>query len=380
MNRLSSDDDLEVRIPRHNRTDAARAAIEPAAYNPERKKKSYLNQGSFGTPSARDWYFFSVELQTAISAGVPFVRALELVGAGSGRRAVGRAADLILVRIREGAGASSAISNISDIPPLIRNLLIVGLRGGDAPAALRHIISHYGWVLDIRGQVLRVITYPGMLVLCGALVMVLRDVAIAGVTGSMETGDAAITYSIRYFLPIMAGGVAAVILAWLIHLPGIRPGYDRVVLTAPIVGKMILQYSQAVFFRVLALLIEAGMPITDAWLTAIDSVPNSHVGRNLEPGIRYLQDGESLAEALRQTHIMDQESRAMAAVGGTAGTMPGLLRKYSSYREDELRNRVRMLTAVLGFPCLGIIALGYFQNPGWLGALAFLLVFARRVV
>ncbi len=354
--------------------------VEPTSYSPAGRKKPARDQGSFGTPSARDWYFFAVELHTSLNAGMPFIPALELVGASSGRRAVSRASNEILRRIRAGAGATSAIADLRDIPPLIRNLMIVGLRGGDAPAALRHVVSHYRWILDIRSQILRAIAYPTALVFAGAFIMVLRDVAIATLTATMSTGDAAVKFFIYYYLPIMAGAVLGIIFAWFIRIPAVRPAYDRVILTAPIVGKMILQYSQAVFFRVAALLIEAGMPVTDAWVTATDSLPNGHVGRRLESGLRFLQDGESLTEALRQTHIMDAESRGLAAVGEAAGTTPATLRKYSDYREMELRNRVKMVTSVLGLPCLGIVALGYFQHSLWLGGLAFLLVFARRMV
>jgi general secretion pathway protein F len=338
-----------------------------------------LSPNCINPPGVYDWYFFTVELQTALSAGMPFVRAVSIVASDSHKRTIRRAGNIILQHLQKSS-ASKAVSQASAIPPLIRHMLVVGLRGGDAGSVLRLVVDHYGWLLDIRGQILRVTAYPSILLILGTGVMIMRDTAIATLTGKATTVDAAREAAYTYALPVLLGAVAAVIFAWILYLPGIRGVYDRIILTAPVIGKTVRQYSQAVFFRVLGILVEAGMPITDAWITAGRVMPNLHMARSLEPGLRFLRDGEPLEEAMRQTKLLDRDGRAMAAVGEAAGSIPGLLQRYSAYREMELRSRVKMMTSLLGLPCLAIIAMGYFISPVWLAVLAFLLVFIRRMI
>lgn len=380
------DDDVEVRIPRHDKQEAG-VSIEPSSLGLHGRQHTDLSPASINPPGVYDWYFFTLELQTSLSAGLPFVQAVSLVATDAPKHAIRRAGNIILQQLQHSS-ASKAIMQASAIPPLIRQMLVVSLRGGDTGPVLRMVVDHYGWLLDIRGQVLRVIAYPAMLTILGAAIMILRDVAMATlarqqdpqVAERLSAGEAAVQASLRYGLPILAGAVAGIVLAWLVYLPGIRTVFDRIVVTAPVVGKIIRQYSQAVFFRVMAVLMEAGMPVTDAWNMSARVMPNEHLGKAMEQGLRFLRDGEPLEEALRQTNVMDRESNSMAAIGEVAGTVPAALRRYSAYREMELRSRVKMITSLLGLPCLVIIALGYFHNSAWLAALVFVLVFIRRAI
>src|SRR5690606_38983106 len=103
-----------------------------------------------------------------------------------------------------------------EIPVLIRNLLLVGMRGGDVSEALRQVVNHYSWLMEIRGRILRAVTYPGMLVILGTAVMVGRDTTIASMLGKMTTEQALVFYTLKYCLPVLYGVVAAIIVAWLV--------------------------------------------------------------------------------------------------------------------------------------------------------------------
>ncbi len=381
--RRDPDDNAEIRIPRGNTGEWSAPRVThqtPVVKSGTRGKVLDQSPGGYGTPNIRDWYFFAVELQTALSAGVTFVDALRLVGTTSGRSSIRKSAQFLLHHLQQGHSAALAVGEASNIPPLIRNLLIAGLRGGDVPAVLRHIVDHYSWLLELRGRILRAIAYPSFLLVAGALVMIFRDVAIATLTGQASTSEAVVATSLKYLLPIITAAAAAVIVAWMIYTPPVKPHFDRIILTAPVIGKMVRSYALAVFYRVLSILLNTGMPVTNAWILAQQSVPNHHISSEMQTGLRYLQDGEPLHEALRHTQKADKQAQAMVAVGESVGTAAALLRRYAEWREDELKNRSRMLTSLIGLPCIALIALGYFVSTSFLAALAFLIVLARRLV
>jgi len=334
----------------------------------------------YGAPNLRDWFFFSLELETALTAGVSFVEAIRLVAVNSTRRAIRRSGEIVLQQIQAGQGLSRALGKAREIPVLIRNLLLVGVRGGDASEALRQVVNHYSWLMEIRGRVLRAVTYPGMLVILGTAVMVGRDTTIASMTGAMPTEEALAFYTLKYCMPLLYGVVAAIIFAWVVYTPAIRPYFDRIILTAPMVGRIVKAYGLAVFFRVLAVLVKAGLPVTDGWILAVQSVPNHKLARDLDVGLRYLQDGESLETALKHGQVLDKAGRAMAAVGETSGDVPTMLTKHATYMTEELRVKTYMMLAVISpFMIVGI-AVGYFINVGALTVLAFLIVLLRRLI
>lgn len=379
--RHDPDDDLEIRIPRINgHSPATVNPVPPPASQHQPASKKYIATGGYGSPHVRDWFFFSLELETALNAGVSFIEAIRLIAASSPKKAIRRSAEIILFKLKEGGNLAAALSHAREIPNLIRNLLIVGIRGGNTSEALRQVVEHYNWLLEIRSRILRAITYPAMLVILGTAVMIGRDTAVASLTNKMSTEEALLHYTLHYSMPILLGALIAVIIAWVVYTPAVRPYFDRIILTAPVVGKIVKHYSLAVFYRVLAVLTKAGLPITDGWILASQSVPNHHLGQQMQVGLRYLQDGEPLSEALKHAQMTDSSGKAMAAVGETAGDTSTLLRKYSDYRTEQLRNKVVMLTALLGPIALGFVFLGYFVNVGALTCLAFLIVLIRRLI
>lgn len=369
----------EVKIPRYGPA----PAVPPVVSRPTRPTSTSAAPPAIdghGSADTRQWYYFLLELRTALAAGVSFVEAVTLVGQNTKNRSIRRATSGVLVRLADGKSIADALAAATVIPPLVRNVILAGIRGGNLPDALDNLVSHYLWLLELRSLILRVIMYPASLVVLGAAVMVFRDTTIASMTGAMGTTQALVAYSMRYFLPILLGAGAAVILAWVISTAWIKPLFDRVVLTAPLVGKLVHRFAIARFLRELSALIEAGMPITSAWIYAGQAAGNGSVSAKLQNGLRYLQDGESLETALRHTQQFPREVLTMAATSSVSGSGPGLLRRYAQWVEDDMKSRLRMSTKVVGFICLPFIALGYFVNPLFLAVLAVLLMFARRIV
>ena len=219
--------------------------------------------------------------------------------------------------------------------------------------------------------------YPSAQLILGALVMTGRDVILANMKG-IPVPDALLTYSRLYFGPIIIGAGLALLITWLMRTPSVRPLYDKTILTAPLLGKLVKNYCIASFFRMLAMLIQVGMPITSAWTTAARGVMNAEITRRLNVGLHYLQDGESLETAMKHTNLIPKDARRYADVGALSGNIPMLLDKYAKATEDQVLNLVRGSVKLLMVLTLPLVVLGYFCSPIFLGALAFVMVFFRK--
>lgn len=335
--------------------------------------------GGYGALSVVDWYMFLLELRTSIAAGMPFVETVRMLASGHSRRSLRRMCKRLLLLLQEGRGTEDALRQSKEMPILVRQLIVAGVRGGDLPGTLDLAVQHFRWLVDFRRRLLRELIYPASLVVLGTLVMIMRDTAIANLTQNVPVMDALLHYTVVYGQPIMVAVIAAVLLAWLVYTPVVKPWFDRVVLTMPVIGKMVHHYSMMMFYRVLSLLYRSGMPITQAWPQAVQAVPNDHIAQQLAVGVRYLQDGEPLATALRHTRAGMELDHAGVTVAEASGSVPEMLQRMAKLPEQALTEKRNFLAMILGLLCLPLVAMGFFLHPMFLGLAAFLLVFARRM-
>jgi type II secretory pathway component PulF len=366
-----------------------RPEYPPIHTKPERSRAERMQLAATGTsvmtrglgaPSAKDWYFFALELRTMIQAGVPMISALKMLESSSERYRVKKTAAFVAHGLKEGQGLETAAKGASDLPPLLRALLTLGNRSGTLTHTLDLIVRHYQWILEIRSLILRSIWYPAILVVLGAFIMVGRETAIASLTGRMGTGDAFVRYMNQFFGPIVVGTIAAVIVTTALKHPRFKRGVDAFILTIPGLGGVVKKYAIAIFFEVLAATIEAGMPITAGYQLAANSTPNKQVGDRLARPLHFLQDGESLAETLRQTGVLDADARGMVAAGEASAEAPFLMRKLAEYYNGEVRSQVRMLVVVYTPLMMPLVAIAYFVRADVLGWMAFILVFLFRLL
>ncbi|MGI8908465.1 MAG: type II secretion system F family protein [Candidatus Sumerlaeaceae bacterium] len=351
------------------------AAPAPGNLNPD---LPLLKQ--FGKPSNRDWFFFSLELRTLLSAGVPVIQALKLLETSSERLRVKRAAGLVGARLAQGSSLVAAVRGDRDLPLLVQALLILGQQSGRLTTTLDLIVRHYQWMLEIRGLILRSIWYPAALVVLGSFIMVGRDTTIASMTGKMDTIQAFWHYLNVYFGPVVMGTIAALIVSTAIKLRQFRRAVDAFILTVPGLGGVSKKYAVGVFFEVLSATVEAGMPVTLGYEMAAASAPNVIIGERLAKWVHYIADGESLGETLRQTGVLDPDALAMVIAGEASAEAPFLMRRLASYYHDEIRVRTRMLVSIYTPFSIPVVAIGYFISASVLGWLAFVLVFLFRII
>ncbi len=108
--------------------------------------------------------------------------------------------------------------------------------------------------------------------------------------------------------------------------------------------------AQALFFRQLATMIGAGVPLYQA----LDTLANQRVHPRLRRTLREIRDsllaGERLSDAFdRYPHIFSPIVRSMIRVGETGGALEEVLRRIAKYMEDELELR-RLLSRVTFYP------------------------------
>ena len=161
----------------------------------------------------------------------------------------------------------------------------------------------------------------------------------------------------KYWWVLGAGvGLAAVILLPYAKSQSGRYLRNRIALRMPVLREVVRASVVERFCRILAAMIQAGIPIADAMAAAIDSTDNQVFVRKLIPASEHMLRGEGLSRPLGETGLFPGMVVQMMRVGEETGTLDQQLEIAADYYEAQLGFKLDRLTTL--FEPMIIIVMG----------------------
>jgi len=115
----------------------------------------------------------------------------------------------------------------------------------------------------------------------------------------------------------------------------------------PVVGQIVRKSAVARFTRTLAVLINAGVPILEAINITKDTTGNEVFSNALDNVHDSIREGESFAEPLRASRVVDALVVNMVDVGEETGELDKMLLKVADNYDDEVDTLVGSLVSLL---------------------------------
>jgi type IV pilus assembly protein PilC len=293
------------------------------------------------------------QLSTAYDAGIPVARALEMAA----RDARDARLREVLTRMRAQIGQGATLEEAARaetryLPTFVVEVMAAGESGGKLDAMFADLADYYEDRQKMRRAFLAATAYPALVVtfawFAGTFALgIVRRLGAAFESGRFSFAEYLAHYAGFQFVALLvlaAVAVAAIVLS----RAGVLGWVTGIVSTfvwpfRPVV----LRFALARFFRTLALLIEAGLPIHRAIERAAAVVKNPYIERDLLKAVPRVQRGESVTEAFsRSVHLLP-DAREMLRVGEETGTMDVPLRKVSGYYLDQASTAVKIMASVL---------------------------------
>jgi type IV pilus assembly protein PilC len=122
---------------------------------------------------------------------------------------------------------------------------------------------------------------------------------------------------------------------------------DKMFLKIPVLGQVLGKGTIARFTRTLGTLINAGVPILEAITITRDTCGNEVFARALNTVHDAIREGESFAEPLRATKVVDSIVTNMIDVGEETGEMDKMLMKIADNYDEEVEVLVESLVSLL---------------------------------
>jgi type II secretory pathway component PulF len=265
------------------------------------------------------------QLAVMEEAGLPFDKALDILHlpATEGER-------LKATRklIRRGRGIADAGLKTGLFTPLEASLVRAATLSG-SPARTYRLIADQcarraGRIKAVRSRLI----VPAMMI---AAWIVLGPVPSL-FTGSLTLGG----YLLKHLLPWIAVGATVYLLVGRLQRRGAgvhspwRSVLDGILPFVPLFGAMEVRRNLRDFFDSLALLLEGGVPILEAFPTALDTVRNQAVKSQLAQIKPRITSGTAFSQALAGLPLFGRaQSYELIRTGEASGTLPRMLFRYS---------------------------------------------------
>jgi type IV pilus assembly protein PilC len=307
--------------------------------------------------SLEKFLVFNQQFVTLIRAGLPILKALDLLSGRTTDPKLGRWIQAVRDEVRNGALLSEAFRRQGVFPPVYISSILAGEKSGSLPEVLDRYIGYQKLALAVRKKLLVSLIYPSFLVflVCCLIVFLVTYVVpnFAQLYESMQAelpritqiliavGTTARAYVVAGFLALVTG--LAAFRLWAARESS-RETLDRLKLRLPLAGEIWIKYQVAQLARVLSTLLTGGIPLVQAMQTAGESLGSGLLRKALAGAEKRVREGQPLSAALRSTGLLPELATDMIEVGESTGALPVMLNSVAEFYEDDVSTR---LTAAL---------------------------------
>jgi general secretion pathway protein F len=320
--------------------------------------------------SQREQAILTRQLASLLIAGLPLGETLAVLTEQSERDYIRELMAAIRAEVLGGHSFANALAqHPKDFPEIYRALVAAGEHTGKLGLVLSRLADYIEQRNALKQKIILAFTYPAIVTLIafGIVTFLLSYVVPQVVNVFASTKQAlpvltvmmmALSGFVRsYWWAVLAG---VVIVSWLVKRilarPGPRMAFDRWLLTAPLVGKLVRGYNTVRFASTLAILTAAGVPILRALQAAGETLSNTAMRENVDDAIVRVREGTSLSRALGNTKTFPPVLVHLIRSGEATGDVTTMLDRASEGEARELERRTMFLTSLLE-PLL-ILAMG----------------------
>jgi general secretion pathway protein F len=321
----------------------------------------------------KDLCLVTRQLAALLRAGMPLVPALSAMveqwrtlGAkpslGRGRQRY--LADLI-GRIRDKVNAGASLSNaLSDYPQVFNPMFAHMVAAGEASGTLEEVLSRLADTLErrskLQGQLTAALVYPAvMAAVAVAVVVFLLAYVVPGLTQVFVEMNRALPWPTRglialsgflrhYWIAVWVGACALALgLSAALRTQQGKALFDRLELSLPWIGPLILKVEIGRLARTLGTLLGAGVPVLRALDITGRLFHNGRMGRAWVDVSGAVRSGEPLSQAVRRTGLFPPLVHHLLATGETSGAVEQGLLQVADMYDNEVQAAVKTLASLV---------------------------------
>jgi len=308
-----------------------------------------------------DLMHLSRQLAAFMRAGIPILDAISVLGEESDKAPVRRVMADIGSDLRAGATLSEAVErHPDDFPPFYRGILRSAELTGRLDTVLDQLSVYLERDLEARRKIKSALIYPAIVAATSlGTVIILTAFVLPKFELFFASLEAELPWPTRMLLAItgfIAGSwyyiIGLAVLVVLSYFGAVRTAAghrlrDAFLLKVPVLGETIRFAIIERFTRLLASMVNAGVPLPDAMFVATESLRNVVFEQAMHKARLQMIEGAGLAAPIAATRLFPGVAIQMIRVGENTGTLDIQLEVASTYYERELDYKIKKLTTTI---------------------------------
>ncbi len=308
-----------------------------------------------------DMVVLTRQFATMINAGLPLVKALQILAAQASNPTIQTAIEKVVHDVESGHTLADALKEHPKLfTPLYVNMVAAGEAGGILDTILLRLATFLEKAEALSRKVKGAMIYPGVMLSVAAVAMAILLLFVIPTFESMFASfnqqlplPTRIVIGLSnflqgYWLWLLIGGVVAGVLfrRWVATSSG-RLLFDRMLLRAPLLGPLIRKTAIARFTRTLSTLLSSGVSILEGMEITARTAGNRVIHDAVIASRASIAGGRSISEPLRESGVFPPMVTQMITGGEETGDLDGMLGKIADFYEDEVDVAVESLLKAL---------------------------------
>ena len=333
-------------------------------------KSNGIKLPSFEFGRKRDVLFFTQEMSTLLTAGVPLDRALSISGELTERP---QFKPVILDILRVLKGGRTLADSLGTHPEYFPDIYLNMIRAGEASGSLAAIferLSEYERTRDeLRGYIISSMVYPTLLTIVGlSSIFILLYYVVPRFSAVFAESRMAIPTPTRILLETSAlvrtygayfvGLLVAAIIGFRAYIgtPVGRYWFDGFKLKLPMIGDALRKAQTAQFARAMGTLVANNVPLVSSLNISRAIMTNKRMAEALELVAAGIKRGEGVAAPLARTGQFPPLASHLLSIGEETGHLDSMFVRMADIYEADTKASVKRFTAL--FEPLIILVLG----------------------
>jgi type IV pilus assembly protein PilC len=328
------------------------------------KPRSLLNAGGVSMRrsklKAQTFLIFNQQFLTLMKAGLPILTSLDLLIKRQRDKFLLQLLENVRERVKGGELLSDAFAAQRVFPKIYTTTLLAGEKSGNMEEVLSRYISYQRLAQTFRKKLAVSLVYPTLLICVVTVMMIFLVTYVVPKFADLFNNLGATLPAITVFM--LAVGVNAQKYAWavaVVLVVGIplfwrwkqsdrgAERFDKMLLSMPLLGDIRLKYQVANFSRILATLLQGGLPLVPAMETAGASMSSRQMLNGILHATERVKEGQGLAKSLETEKIFPDLAVEMLEVGESTGALPAMLSSVAEFYEEDVQTALGAAMALI---------------------------------
>jgi type IV pilus assembly protein PilC len=309
---------------------------------------------------SRDVSVFCRQFYSLLTAGVPIVTALEMLGEQTESKTMAEAIRNMHASVRKGESHANAMRKEGVFPSVVVSMISAGEASGNMEGSLIRMAEHFEKDAKLKGMVKKAMIYPIVLLVVAVAVLVIMVVAVipsfSDMFADMGSELPGLTQALLdlskfiqgywYIIIIVVVGLVAAY-KFYTNSDGGKRTMATLSMKLPGLGNLNTKSESARFARTLSTMLASGMTMVEAMSITSSTMENILFREALEEATIQIQRGVSLQDTLKKCGLFPPLILHMVGIGEETGNLEEMLNNCANYYEEETELATQSLMAMM---------------------------------